>query len=223
MEGLRPGREYAVRVRAGNVRGQGAWSGPAFGTTLPAVPGPPPMPAFSQRSSTAVRVRWQLPEEDNGAPVTSYRCALLMVKDRVAIPELCSCLRGMASIWRLRLKVKCQAGHLYIAQWVLFAHIALWVATRHVAQMERERSSHGGYADCFTLKTVAGKLHTWGMLAASMRNTISAYVGQDHTRLSKDNAGCGVGVLALRPVVKTSCQALSRTSGLYAWQHVSGG
>jgi hypothetical protein len=78
VEGLRPGREYALRVRAANARGQGPWSVLAAAETLPAPPGPPAPPGLSQRTSSSVRCRWEPPAEDNGAAVLRYRRGRLL-------------------------------------------------------------------------------------------------------------------------------------------------
>ena len=79
IRGLRQGRNYLVRVRAANARGPSAWSIPAEAETLPGPPGPPEAPTFSHRTATSVRVRWQPPLEDNGAPVHNYRHASLSI------------------------------------------------------------------------------------------------------------------------------------------------
>ncbi|BDA40522.1 probable fibronectin type-III domain-containing protein 3a [Coccomyxa sp. Obi] len=73
VEGLRPGREYMVRVRACNCRGQGPWSRIASAETLPAPPDAPPAPTVGQRTAYSLRLRWDAPAEDNGAAVVHYR------------------------------------------------------------------------------------------------------------------------------------------------------
>ncbi len=73
VEGLRPGREYVVRVRACNSRGQGPWSTPVSAETLPAPPAAPSAPVVSQRTASWLRCRWDAPAEDNGAAVLHYR------------------------------------------------------------------------------------------------------------------------------------------------------
>ena len=73
VEGLRPGREYMLRVRACNCRGQGPWSRTASAETLPAPPDAPPAPAVGQRTACSLRLRWDAPAEVNGAAVVHYR------------------------------------------------------------------------------------------------------------------------------------------------------
>lgn len=70
--GLLPGRSYSWRVRAFNSCGAGAWTEPVKGCTFPAEPGVPAKPSFSQRTATSVKVKWGLPQEENGSAVTSY-------------------------------------------------------------------------------------------------------------------------------------------------------
>ena len=93
MEGLRPGREYVVRVRACNIRGQGPWSAPVAAETLPAPPAAPPAPVISQRTASSLRCRWDAPAEDHGAAVLHYRCLPLCSEDLVitVIITCCSC------------------------------------------------------------------------------------------------------------------------------------
>lgn len=74
VDGLRPGREYMLRVRAGNSRGQGPWSATVLAETEPAPPDAPGAPVIGQRAASFVRCRWEAPAEDNGATVLGYRC-----------------------------------------------------------------------------------------------------------------------------------------------------
>ena len=76
---LHAGRQYLLRVRAANARGAGAWSEPTSGWTATAPPGAPAPPAFSHRTATSLRAKWEPPEEDNGAAVTSYRCLAISI------------------------------------------------------------------------------------------------------------------------------------------------
>lgn len=71
-EGLLPGRTYSWRVRAINSCGAGSWCEAVKGTTLPAEPGAPGKPVFSQRTATSVKVKWGIPHEEHGAAVTHY-------------------------------------------------------------------------------------------------------------------------------------------------------
>jgi hypothetical protein len=70
--GLSPGRKYMFRVRASNAQGLGPWCETGEGRTLPAAPSAPPHPTVTQRSAAALKLRWALPAEDNGAPVTAF-------------------------------------------------------------------------------------------------------------------------------------------------------
>ncbi|KAF6257140.1 fibronectin type III [Scenedesmus sp. NREL 46B-D3] len=70
--GLLPGRSYSWRMRAINSCGAGVWSEPVKGSTLPAEPGAPAKPGFSQRTATSVKVKWGLPQEENGSAVSTY-------------------------------------------------------------------------------------------------------------------------------------------------------
>jgi hypothetical protein len=72
VSGLLPGRTYQFRVRACSNQGLGTWCEAAAGTTLPAAPTAPGRPVVSQRAATSLKVRWTLPAEENGAPLTGY-------------------------------------------------------------------------------------------------------------------------------------------------------
>jgi len=69
------GTAYAVRVRAVNEEGAGAWSATAYGTPgeAPAAspPGQPDAPAV-EAGNGQVTVTWSAPADDGGAPITSY-------------------------------------------------------------------------------------------------------------------------------------------------------
>ncbi|GAX81898.1 hypothetical protein CEUSTIGMA_g9326.t1 [Chlamydomonas eustigma] len=74
---LLPGREYQFRIRAVNSCGQGpASSRPARATTLPAPPTPPLRLQCTQRTSCQLKMKWEAPDQDYGAPVTSYQLEL---------------------------------------------------------------------------------------------------------------------------------------------------
>jgi predicted phage tail protein len=77
--GMLPGRSYSWRLRAFNSCGAGAWSEPVKGSALPAEPGAPAKPSFSQRTATSVKVKWGLPQEENGSAVTTYVLELRQV------------------------------------------------------------------------------------------------------------------------------------------------
>mmetsp|Transcript_36950 Transcript_36950/g.82146 ORF Transcript_36950/g.82146 Transcript_36950/m.82146 type:complete len:1201 (+) Transcript_36950:117-3719(+) len=79
--GLLPGKIYHFRVRAANACGFGAVSAPVSTTTRPAPPSAPARIQFGQRSATHVRLRWDAPEEENGAPVTMYQLEMAKVGD----------------------------------------------------------------------------------------------------------------------------------------------
>lgn len=70
--GLLPGRGYQFRVRACNTQGWSPWGEVATASTLPAEPGAPPKPTFSQRTATSVKAKWGLPTEENGSAVASF-------------------------------------------------------------------------------------------------------------------------------------------------------
>lgn len=72
VEGLKPGRQVQLRVRASNACGWGAWTEPVIVTTAPDVPGAPEAPICSNRTASSVRLKWAPPAEDNGAAVTRY-------------------------------------------------------------------------------------------------------------------------------------------------------
>ena len=73
ISGLRPGRLHSFRVRAQNAQGQGPWSSPLQASTSADTPGPPSRPVCSKRTSNGVAVKWEAPEQENGASVISYR------------------------------------------------------------------------------------------------------------------------------------------------------
>ncbi len=85
---LRPGRGYSFRARAQNGQGQGPWSQVLQGSTAADVPGVPSQPVCSKRTTSGVNVRWEAPEQENGAPVVSYRWAhqLMLLQTK------CACL-----------------------------------------------------------------------------------------------------------------------------------
>lgn len=72
VSGLLPGRTYQFRVRASSNQGLGPWCEAAGGTTLPAAPSAPGRPVVGQRAATSLKVRWALPADENGAPVSGY-------------------------------------------------------------------------------------------------------------------------------------------------------
>lgn len=69
---LLAGKSYQIRVRASNSNGVGPYSVVISAPTLPSPPYAPPKPTITEKKATSVRVKWQLPDEDNGAPVSSY-------------------------------------------------------------------------------------------------------------------------------------------------------
>eukprot|EP00879_Flechtneria_rotunda_P003440 GHRR01003669.1.p1 GENE.GHRR01003669.1~~GHRR01003669.1.p1 ORF type:complete len:1144 (+),score=472.39 GHRR01003669.1:203-3634(+) len=73
VDGLLPGRTYSWRLRALNCCGPGPWCEAVKASTLPAEPAAPPKPTFSQRTATSVKVRWEIPLEENGAAVVQYQ------------------------------------------------------------------------------------------------------------------------------------------------------
>lgn len=72
VEGLLPGRSYVWRLRAFNGCGAGPWSESVKGATLPAEPGPPAKPTFSQRTATSVKAKWSIPGDEHGSAVNRY-------------------------------------------------------------------------------------------------------------------------------------------------------
>lgn len=70
---LRTGREYQFRVRAANRCGVGPPCEPLAVRTAAAPPDPPEAPFFAQKTATTIRVKWNPPDRENGAPVKQYR------------------------------------------------------------------------------------------------------------------------------------------------------
>ena len=72
-KGLLPATAYAFRVSAANCAGTGPWGGACRVKTAPAAPGPVDgeVSALAE-SSSAIRVSWRPPSEDNGSPVATY-------------------------------------------------------------------------------------------------------------------------------------------------------
>jgi hypothetical protein len=73
LSGLRPGAEYAARVRAVSALGAGPFSPAAVAATRPAAPAAPGAPRAASARPTALKVAWPAPEHDGGAAVTGYR------------------------------------------------------------------------------------------------------------------------------------------------------
>lgn len=69
---LRPGCDYAFKVRAVNRIGHGPWSEVFNVTSGPAPPDAPSVPSALCKSPFHVVVEWQEPH-NNGAPITEYR------------------------------------------------------------------------------------------------------------------------------------------------------
>lgn len=110
VDGLRHGREYLFRVRASNARGPGPWSEQASAETQAAAPEAPAPVTFGQRTATSVRVRWEAPREDHGAPVLRYRSAagtLIVQPGSDVVPWICCsacgvCVSGLPSHFSAR-------------------------------------------------------------------------------------------------------------------------
>jgi hypothetical protein len=69
VDGLKPGRSYTFRVKAVNSRGVGCASDPTTAATIASPPGAPDKVVVTQRAANFVRVKWEFPSQDNGAPV----------------------------------------------------------------------------------------------------------------------------------------------------------
>ena len=70
ITGLQNGTVYHVQVRASNGQGDGPWS--AWGEGQPATtPSAPALPALTP-DNRELRVSWDAPDNDGGAPITSY-------------------------------------------------------------------------------------------------------------------------------------------------------
>ncbi len=72
VPGLQPCTRYLLRVAASNAVGLGEWSPVAALTTAPAAPRAPLTALAYAEGAHAMRVVWQPPACDNGAPITSY-------------------------------------------------------------------------------------------------------------------------------------------------------
>ncbi|TGZ38217.1 hypothetical protein CRM22_011284 [Opisthorchis felineus] len=73
VNGLRPGRSYAFRIRACNLIGRGPWSPWANISTAASPPGAPSRPPRLQpRTATTVHVSWDPVSRTNGSKVTEY-------------------------------------------------------------------------------------------------------------------------------------------------------
>lgn len=77
---LPAGSDMFVRVRADNAAGASAW-GPATSLTLATEPGRPLNLKVTQLSPTDVRLTWDAPTSDGGAPITGH---VVLVNDRDA-------------------------------------------------------------------------------------------------------------------------------------------
>jgi hypothetical protein len=73
LSGLRPGAEYAARVRAVSALGAGPFSPAAVAATRPAAPDAPGAPRAASARPTVLKIAWPAPEHDGGAAVTGYR------------------------------------------------------------------------------------------------------------------------------------------------------
>lgn len=71
LTGLQNGMVYQVQVRASNGQGDGPWSAWEKGqpATTPVAPAPPALTPGNRQ----LRVNWNAPENDGGAPITGYR------------------------------------------------------------------------------------------------------------------------------------------------------
>ena len=70
IAGLTLGASYAVRVRAGNAAGEGAYS-PSGTGTVDVRPGAPGAPSVTSAGATSVRVAWAAPS-NSGTAITDY-------------------------------------------------------------------------------------------------------------------------------------------------------
>ena len=76
VAGLQPGRSHSFRVRAANCCGFGPYSASTTASTLPSPPSAPTKLSLSQRTCNSVRAKWEVPDEDNGAPVQAFQVEL---------------------------------------------------------------------------------------------------------------------------------------------------
>jgi len=73
VHNLRKNTTYKFKLRAHNEMGASAYSTDVSYTTLPGRPGPPPKPQVKGKvRATNFKVMWNPPDDNGGAPVTSY-------------------------------------------------------------------------------------------------------------------------------------------------------
>ncbi|KAL6758808.1 fibronectin type III [Haematococcus lacustris] len=72
LSGLQPATRYLLRLAAVNAVGPSPWSAPATLSTAPGPPSPPQHCSAAPLSSTQLRLTWQPPATDQGAPLTGY-------------------------------------------------------------------------------------------------------------------------------------------------------
>ncbi|KAJ9516125.1 hypothetical protein QJQ45_024552 [Haematococcus lacustris] len=72
LSGLQPATRYLLRLAAVNAVGPSPWSAPATLSTAPGPPSPPQHCSAAPLSSTQLRLTWQPPATDQGAPITGY-------------------------------------------------------------------------------------------------------------------------------------------------------
>ena len=84
IAGLTNGTEYAVRVRAQNLVGNGDWSDSAEASPTPeastTVPDAPAMPTLTA-GDREIAVSWSAPEDDGGSAITGYRVQWTLATD----------------------------------------------------------------------------------------------------------------------------------------------
>ena len=73
VSGLQPGTAYHFRVQARNRPGCGPWCEVLPVHTKADVSEAPMSVVVARRTPGGFTVRWELPEEDNGSPIKTYR------------------------------------------------------------------------------------------------------------------------------------------------------
>ena len=83
---LQPGALYHFRVQARNRPGCGPWCEVLPVHTKADVPEAPMSLLVAKRTPGGFTVRWELPEEDNGSPIKTYRCSASALPPSAAQP-----------------------------------------------------------------------------------------------------------------------------------------
>lgn len=91
MPGLEPGHTYQFRVKALNEEGESEPLDTDHGTLAKNpydVPAPPGLPDIVDWDEKSVKLRWEKPIRDNGAPITGYIIEV-MDRDRGEFVKVC--------------------------------------------------------------------------------------------------------------------------------------